>query len=83
MIHQKQEVKTNYTKVRDDAQRLINEHLKFDSPSKNVIGEKLDYREALQAAIVTVKELARETAASHWYKVLTYLEDNQKIKYGR
>ena len=55
----------------------------FDSPSKGILGERLQHREALQAAIVTAKELARETAASHWYKVLTYLEDNQKIKYGR
>ena len=83
MIHQKQESNMNYPKVKDDAQRLIDEHLKFDSPSKNVIGEKLGHREALQAAIVTAKELARETAASHWYKVITYLEDNQKIRYGR
>ena len=83
MIHQKQEANTNYPKVKDDAQKLINEHLKFDSPSKNVIGEKLEPREALQAAIVTAQELAFATAKAHWYKVLTYLEDQQQIKYGR
>ena len=83
MIHQKQEANTNYPKVRDDGQRLIDAHLKFDSPSKNVIGEKLYPREALQAAIVTAKELASVTASSHWYKVITYLEDQQQIRYGR
>tara|TARA_R100001480_G_scaffold44301_2_gene57489 strand:- start:863 stop:1114 length:252 start_codon:yes stop_codon:yes gene_type:complete len=83
MIYNKQNSDINYPKVKDDAQRLINEHLKFDSPSKNVIGEKLYPREALQAAIVTAKELARETAKAHWYKVVTYLEDQQQIRYGR
>jgi len=83
MIYNKQNSDINYPKVKDDAQRLINEHLKFDSPSKNVIGEKLEPREALQAAIVTSKELARETAKAHWYKVVTYLEDQQQIRYGR
>tara|TARA_R100001443_G_scaffold35235_2_gene48994 strand:+ start:252 stop:503 length:252 start_codon:yes stop_codon:yes gene_type:complete len=83
MIHQKQEANTNYPKVKDDAQRLINAHLLFDSPSKGVIGDRLYPREALQAAIVTAKELASATAKAHWYKVITYLEDNQKIRYGR
>ena len=83
MIHQKQEANTNYAKTRDTAEDLIQKHLKFDSPSKNVIGEKLEHREALQAAIVTAKELASATAKSHWYKVLTYLEDKQQIRYGR
>ncbi len=83
MIHQKQEANTNYPKVKDDAQRLIDAHLVFDSPSKGVIGDRLYPREALQAAIVTAKELAGATAKSHWYKVITYLEDNQKIRYGR
>ena len=41
MINQKQKVNTDYPKVKGDARRLIDEHLKFDSPSKNVIGEKL------------------------------------------
>tara|TARA_R100001510_G_C7601990_1_gene168291 strand:+ start:470 stop:721 length:252 start_codon:yes stop_codon:yes gene_type:complete len=83
MIHQKQEFNIDYPKAKDAGEDLIAKHLKFDSPSKNIIGEKLEHREALQAAIVTAKELARETAKSHWYKVLTYLEDKQKIRYGR
>ena len=83
MIHQKQQANTNYAKTRDAAEDLIQKHLKFDSPSKNVIGEKLHHREALQAAIVTATELASATAKSHWYKVLTYLEDKQEIRYGR
>jgi len=83
MIHQKQKANMNYAKVKDDGQRLIDAHLKFDSPSKNVIGEKLYPREALQAAIVTAKELASATAKSHWYKVVTFLEDKQQISYGR
>ena len=83
MIYNKQDSNIDYPKVKDDGQRLINAHLKFDSPSKNVIGEKLYPREALQAAIVTAKELASVTASSHWYKVVTYLEDQQQIRYGR
>ena len=51
MIHQKQKSTMNYPKLKDDAQRLIDTHLLFDSPSKNVVGYKLDPREALQAAI--------------------------------
>ena len=73
----------NYPKLKDDAERLINAHLLFDSPSKGVVGEKLEPREALQAAIITAKELARESAKSHWYKVVTFLEDKQQITYGR
>mgnify|MGYP003651274639 CR=1 FL=1 len=83
MIHQKQKISMNYPKLKDDAQRLINAHLLFDSPSKGVVGEKLEHREALQAAIITAKELARESAKSHWYKVVTFLEDKQQITYGR
>jgi len=83
MIYNKQESNTNYSKVKDDAQRLIDTHLLFDSPSKGVVGDKLYPREALQAAIVTAKELARESAKSHWYKVVTFLEDKQQISYGR
>ena len=83
MIYNKQDSNIDYPKVKDDGQRLIDAHLKFDSPSKNVIGEKLYPREALQAAIVTAKELASATAKAHWYKVLTYLEDQQQIRYGR
>ena len=83
MIHQKQELNMNYPKLKDDALRLINAHLVFDSPSKGIIGDKLNPREALQAAIVTAKELARESAKSHWYKVVTFLEDKQQISYGR
>ena len=83
MIHQEQKVNMDYSKVKDDAQRLIDAHLVFDSPSKGVIGDRLYPREALQAAIVTAKELARESAKSHWYKVVTFLEDKQQITYGR
>ena len=83
MIYNKQESNIDYPKVKEAAEDLIIKHLKFDSPSKNVIGEKLDPREALQAAIVTATELASATAKSHWYKVLTYLEDKQTIRYGR
>jgi len=83
MIYQRQESNEDYPRAKDAAKSLIEKHLMFDSPSKGVLGERLQHREALQAAIVTAKELARETGASHWYKVLTYLEDNQKIKYGR
>jgi len=83
MIYNKQESNIDYPKAKDAAEDLIKKHLKFDSPSKNVIGEKLEHREALQAAIVTAKELASVTASSHWYKVITYLEDKQKIRYGR
>jgi len=83
MIHQKQKISMNYPKLKDDAERLINAHLLFDSPSKGVVGEKLEPREALQAAIITAKELARESAKSHWYKVVTFLEDKQQITYGR
>ena len=83
MIHSKQKSNMDYPKVKDDAQRLINAHLVFDSPSKGVIGDRLYPREALQAAIVTAKELARESAKSHWYKVVTFLEDKQQITYGR
>ena len=83
MIYNKQESNIDYPKAKDAAEDLITKHLKFDSPSKNVIGEKLEHREALQAAIVTAKELARETAKAHWYKVVTYLEDQQQIRYGR
>ena len=83
MIYNKQESNIDYPKAKDAAEDLITKHLKFDSPSKNVIGEKLEHREALQAAIVTAKELASVTASSHWYKVITYLEDKQKIRYGR
>ena len=83
MIYNKQESNIDYPKAKDAAEDLITKHLKFDSPSKNVIGEKLEHREALQAAIVTAKELASATAKAHWYKVLTYLEDQQQIRYGR
>ena len=83
MIHQEQKLNTDYLKVKDDALRLINTHLIFDSPSKGVVGDRLYPREALQAAIVTAKELARESAKSHWYKVVTFLEDKQQISYGR
>tara|TARA_R100001463_G_scaffold133632_1_gene195222 strand:- start:383 stop:634 length:252 start_codon:yes stop_codon:yes gene_type:complete len=83
MIYNKQESNIDYPKAKDAAEDLITKHLKFDSPSKNVIGEKLEHREALQAAIVTAKELASVTASSHWYKVITYLEDQQQIRYGR
>ena len=83
MIYNKQDSNIDYPKAKDAAEDLITKHLKFDSPSKNVIGEKLEHREALQAAIVTAKELASVTASSHWYKVITYLEDQQQIRYGR
>ena len=83
MIYNKQESNIDYPKAKDAAEDLIKKHLKFDSPSKNIIGERLEHREALQAAIVTAKELASVTASSHWYKVITYLEDQQQIRYGR
>ena len=83
MIHQEQKLNTDYPKVKADALRLIDAHLVFDSPSKGVVGDRLYPREALQAAIVTCKELARESAKSHWYKVVTFLEDKQQISYGR
>ena len=83
MIYNKQGSNIDYPKAKDAAEDLIKKHLKFDSPSKNIIGERLEHREALQAAIVTAKELASVTASSHWYKVITYLEDQQQIRYGR
>ena len=43
---------------------------------------KLGSKEALSAAITTAKALAQETAKPLWYRVITYLEDKYKIKYG-
>jgi hypothetical protein len=83
MIPQSQSENINLKNVKDDAQRLIDAHLVFDSPSKGVVGDRLYPREALQAAIVTATQLTKETAKSHWYKVLTYLEDKQQILYGK
>ena len=46
------------------------------------IGVRLEGKEALYAAIVTAKALAAETAKPLWYRVINYLEDKYKIKYG-
>lgn len=43
---------------------------------------KLGSKEALSAAVTTAKALAQETAKPLWYRVMAYLEDKYKIKYG-
>jgi len=72
MIHQKQESNSHYPKVKDTAETLIHAHLKFVSK-----------REAIQAAIITATFLATETSKPEWYRVVVYLEDKEKIKYGQ
>ena len=66
--------------IKGSADMLYDLHRKYENP--NIIGVRLEGKEALYAAIVTAKALAAETAKPLWYRVINYLEDKYKIKYG-
>jgi len=70
------------TRMLELADKLVNTHKRYDYVEE-VIGSRLNPREALYAAIVSARLLAEESAKSMWYRVATYLEDKYEEKYGQ
>jgi len=81
MIHENQKIEEPSTVlVRAKGDMLYDNHRQYENP--HIIGVRLEGKEALYAAIVTAKALATETAKPLWYRVINYLEEKYKIKYG-
>jgi len=86
MTHKKQKLdEPSYVLVRAKGDMLYDNHkgyfkYKDKDDIHNIV--KLGSKEALSAAITTAKALAQETAKPLWYRVINYLEDKYRIKYG-
>ena len=81
MIHEDKKLEEPSTVlVRAKGDMLYDNHKQYENP--NIIGVRLEGKEALFAAIITAKQLASETAKPLWYRVINYLEEKYKIKYG-
>ena len=72
MIHKEQnQEETDQDLVREYAESLIKEIKGFDE--KVTVGSTLNTQQAIHAASITAKRLAKETAKKFYYQVTQYL----------
>ena len=73
MLDQPREQKFTQEEIISLSEELIKLHKNYKHP--NIIGVKLELNQAIDAALITAKQLAKYTAESKWYRVKTYLEE--------
>ena len=76
MLEQDRSEKYTQQDIMELATYLIQLHKRYEHPE--IIGLKLETTQAIDAAHVTATELAKHTAESRWYRVLSYLD---QLKY--
>lgn len=76
MIYNEQhQEETDQDLIREYAENLIKE---MKSYPETTIGSMMDRKQAIHAASITVKRLAKETAKKFYYQAAEYLMDAEK-----